>query len=166
MTISERVAYIKGLVEGMDISVDTKQGKILNAILDVLEDMALEISDLNDNQLDIGDELDAISDDLADVEDFVFGPDYCDDECCCCDDDDDECCCCDEEEEDECCCEDEEADEEECCCDEEEEDSLFEVTCPLCNADIALTEADLVKGEIKCPSCGEMLEFEFDDEEE
>lgn len=163
MTISERVAYIKGLVEGMDISVDTKQGKILNAILDVLEDMALEISDLNDNQLDIGDELDAISDDLADVEDFVFGPECCDDdECCCCDEDDDECCC---EDEDECCC-DEEADECECECGAEEDDTVFEVTCPLCNADIALTEAELMKGEIKCPSCGEMLEFEFDDEEE
>lgn len=163
MTISERVAYIKGLVEGMDISADTKQGKILNAILDVLEDMALEISDLNDNQLDIGDELDAISDDLADVEDFVFGPECCDDDdCCCCDEDDDECCCC--EDEDECCC-DEEADECEGECGAEEDDTVFEVTCPLCNADIALTEAELMKGEIKCPSCGELLEFEFDDEE-
>lgn len=163
MTISERVAYIKGLIEGMDISVDTKQGKILNAIVEVLEDMALEISDLNDNQLDIGDELDAISDDLADVEDFVFGPECCDDdECdCCCDDDDDdgECdCCCDDDEDDGEC---------DCCCDGEdnaEEEISFEVTCPVCNADIALTEADLTKGEKKCPSCGEMLEFELDEE--
>ncbi len=187
MTISEKVAYIKGLAEGMDISASTKPGKLLNAILDVLEDMALEISDLNDNQLDIGDELDAISDDLADVEEFVFGPECCDDddECCCCDDDDDECCCEEEAAEETCCCE-EKAAEEECCCEAEEEEPeqeetevveeaeveeddgepLFEVTCPICNADIALTEAQLMKGEMKCPSCGEMLEFEFDDEEE
>ena len=92
MTISERVAYIKGLADGMELSAETKEGKILLAVLDLLEDMAYEIEDLNDNQLDIGDELDALSDDLADVEEFVFGLD--DDDCCCDDDDDDDCCCC------------------------------------------------------------------------
>ena len=159
MTISERVAYIKGLADGMELAPDTKEGKILLAIIDVLEDMAYEIEDLNDNQLDIGDELDALSDDLADVEEFVFGlDDECDCGCDCDDEDDDDCCCCGDDDDD-CCC-----DDDDCCCGDD--DLEFEVTCPECEADIALSEADLLKGEIICPACGEKLEFEFDGIEE
>ena len=137
MTIAEKVAYIKGLVEGSKVSSESKEGKVLAAIIDVLEDIAYELQDLDDNQLDIGDELDALSDDLADVEEFVYGPECCEDDDCCCGDDD--------------------------------EELSFEVTCPECDADIAVSEEDLDKGEIVCPSCGEKLEFEFDgfeDEEE
>ncbi len=156
MTISERVAYIKGLAEGMELPADTKEGKILHAIIDVLEDIGYELEELNDNQLDIGEELDAISDDLGDVEEYVFGPECCgdDDDCCCCDDDDDDDGCC-------CGC----GDDDDCCCGDEE-DLEFEVTCPECSADIALTEADLMKGAIVCPSCGEKLEFEYDGDED
>ena len=153
MTISEKVAYIKGLADGLALSDETKEGKVLKAVIDVLSDIASEIDDLNENQLDIGDELDALSEDLGDVEDILFGDldeddDYCDDDCCCCDDDEDE----DEDEDDE--------------DDEDYEELEFEATCPECGADIALSEADLNKGSAKCPSCGELLEFEFDGEEE
>lgn len=161
MNISEKVAYIKGLADGLGLGDDTKEGKVLVAILDVLSDMADEIAELDENQLDIGDELDAISEDLSDVEEYIFGDededDICDGNCCCCDEDDD--CCCDDEDDD-CCCD----EDDDCCC--SEEDLEFEATCPDCGADIALSEADLNKGSIVCPSCGETLEFEFDGVEE
>ena len=148
MTISEKVAYLKGLADGLQLSDETKEGKILLSVIDVLSDIASEIDDLNENQLDIGDELDALSEDLGDVEDILFGDyDEDDDECCCCDDDDDY--------------EDDEDDDE-----EDDEELEFEATCPECDADIALSEADLNKGSIDCPSCGETLEFEFDDEDD
>ena len=148
MTISEKVAYIKGLADGLALSDDTKEGKVLKAMIDVLADIASEIDDLNENQLDIGDELDALSEDLGDVEDIIFGDlddddEYADD---CCDDD----CCCDDDDDD----------------DDDDEELEFEATCPECGADIALSEADLNKGSAKCPSCGELLEFEFDGEED
>ena len=38
--------------------------------------------------------------------------------------------------------------------------------CPSCNETIVLCESDLDLGEITCPSCGEKLEFEFDEDEE
>ena len=86
---------------------------------------------------------------MGDVEDIIFGDLDDDDECC-----DDDCCCCDDDDED---------DDE----DEDDDDELeFEATCPECGADIALSEADLNKGSAKCPSCGELLEFEFDGEED
>jgi hypothetical protein len=147
MTVSEKVAYLKGLAEGLSLDTETKEGKLISAIIDTLEDIAFELEDLNENALDIGDELDAISDDLADVEEVLFG-DY---------DDDDE----DEDEDDSCgcCCEDDDCD----CCDE---DYAYEVTCPSCGEDIVIEESDLENGEIDCPKCGEKLEFEFDEDDE
>ena len=80
MEITEKVAYIKGLAEGMELDTDKKIGKLLSAIIDVLDDMALEIEDLKDAQEELGDGLDAVSGDLEDVEDVVFGEDDEDDE--------------------------------------------------------------------------------------
>ena len=83
MTIAEKVAYLKGLAEGMELDTNKNEGKLISQIIDVLEDIAYGLEDVEQNALDIGEELDAISDDLADVEDFVFGED--EDDCDCCD---------------------------------------------------------------------------------
>ena len=40
MEISEKVAYLKGLAEGLALDTDTKEGKLIAAIIDVLDDMA------------------------------------------------------------------------------------------------------------------------------
>ena len=72
MEITEKVAYLKGLAEGMELDTDKKEGKLLAAIIDVLEDIALEIEDIEDEQAELADGLDAVSDDLEDVEDLVF----------------------------------------------------------------------------------------------
>ena len=79
MSLSEKVAYIKGLTEGLGLDKETKEGKILSAIIDVLEDVAYDIEDIENNALDLADEIDAISDDLADVEEVVFEDEYDDD---------------------------------------------------------------------------------------
>lgn len=92
MEITEKVAYLKGLAEGMDLDMGKKEGKLFAAIIDVLDDMALEIEDLKDMQMELGDGLDAVSDDLEDVEDALFGDeDDCDCDCDCdeCDEDED-----------------------------------------------------------------------------
>ena len=72
MNITERVAYLKGLAEGMELDTEKREGKLLGAIIDVLEDIALELEDIEDAQEELGDGLDAVSDDLEDVEDVVF----------------------------------------------------------------------------------------------
>ena len=79
MEISEKVAYLKGLAEGMELDTEKKEGKLLAAIIDVLEDIALEIEDIEDEQAELSEGLDAVSDDLEDVEDLVF-EDYDDDD--------------------------------------------------------------------------------------
>ena len=75
MEITEKVAYLKGLAEGMELNAEKKEGKLLLAIIDVLEDIALELSDIEDAQEELGEGLDAVSDDLEDVEDLLYGDD-------------------------------------------------------------------------------------------
>lgn len=88
MTITEKVAHLKGLVEGMDFDSDKKETKVLNEILDVLEDIALTVSDLDDEMGLVTEQLDAVDEDLAELEEVFY--DECDDCCDCgCDCDDD-----------------------------------------------------------------------------
>ena len=72
MEITEKVAYLKGLAEGMELDTEKKEGKLLAAIIDVLDDIALEIADMKADQEELYDGLDAVSEDLEDVEDVVF----------------------------------------------------------------------------------------------
>ena len=87
MTVTEKVAYLKGLVEGLDLGKDDKEKKVINAVLDVLEDLALAVSDLDDEMALVTEQLDEVDEDLAELEDIFY--DECDD----CDDCDDDCCC-------------------------------------------------------------------------
>ena len=81
MTISEKVAYLKGLAEGLDLDVEkSKEGKLISVMIGILEEVAMSIEDLEENDLDLGEEIDVLSDDLADVEEVVFGDDFDEDE--------------------------------------------------------------------------------------
>ena len=148
MSLLEKVAYLKGLSEGLGLDTESKEGKLLLVIIDTLSDMAEEIEELNENALDIGEELDAISDDLADVEEFLFDDDYIDGDFEDFDDDDFD----DDYDSDDCGC---------AFCNGD--DFSFQVECPNCGVEIDINEPDLINGSATCPSCGEELELEFDD---
>lgn len=76
MTISEKVAYLKGLAEGLDLDTQkSKEGKLISVMIGILEEVALSIEDLDENALALGEEIDALSDDLADVESIVYDED-------------------------------------------------------------------------------------------
>ena len=88
MTISEKVAYLKGLAEGLNLDTEkSKEGKLISVMIGILEEVGLSIEDLEENAQALGEEIDALSDDLADVESVVFddedeedgGEDYDDD---------------------------------------------------------------------------------------
>ena len=133
MTVTEKVAYLKGLVEGLDFDKNDKETKVINAVLDVLEDLALAVSDLDDEMALVTEQLDEVDEDLAELEDIFY--DECDD----CDDCDDD-----------------------CCCDCGDED-MYEVECPNCGEVIYFDEEIILDGEAECPACGEVLEFETDE---
>ena len=73
MTIAEKVAYLKGLAEGLNIDTEkSKEGKLISMMMDILQDVALELEDLQTEQAELGD---AVSDDLSDVESLLFDED-------------------------------------------------------------------------------------------
>ena len=140
MTITEKAAYLKGLAEGLDLDKDSKEGKLFAAIIDLLDEMAEEVTSLDEDIVELAEGLDAVSEDLEDVEEIIFGDDYDEyDEC-----DDDECDCCGHH--------------------HDNDDGDFEVSvqCPACDTEFVVDEDALADGEIECPNCGELLEFEFD----
>ena len=146
MTDSEKVAGLKGLAEGWEIDKKCKEGKLFAASIDTLEELAGDIAELESNAWDLGEAIDQVSDDLEDLEDYVY------------DDDDDE----DDEDEDW------DDDDGECCCCGDEP-VFYEVTCPACGNTITIDEDVLDLGAIECPNCGETLEFDgiaTDDEEQ
>ncbi|MDE7243181.1 MAG: hypothetical protein K2O18_04275 [Oscillospiraceae bacterium] len=72
MEILEKVAYMKGLAEGLGLETKSKEGKLFTIMMDILDDMALELQDMRDRQGDLEDALDAVSEDLSDVESCLF----------------------------------------------------------------------------------------------
>ena len=81
MTISEKVAYLKGLAEGLNLDTEkSKEGKLISVMIGILEEVGLSIEDLEENALALGEEIDVLSDDLADVESVVFDEDENDEE--------------------------------------------------------------------------------------
>ncbi len=137
MTVVEKVAYLRGLADGLNLNEDKSETKMFKAIMDVLDDIALSVSDLEDDVAVISEQVDAVDEDLDALETIVYDEF---DECCC--DDDFDC---------------------DCDCDEE----YYEVECPSCHEIVCVDEGILEDGSIECPNCGELLEFEieFDDEE-
>ena len=85
MDICEKISYIKGLAEGLDLDVKTKEGKILSAIIDLLGDMTEEICEIEESLDEMTEQLDAVDEDLSSLEDVVY-EDECDGDCDCCDD--------------------------------------------------------------------------------
>ena len=152
MTVVEKAAYLKGLVEGLGIEPDSREGKLWGALGELLSDMAHEIEDLQATDMDHAEALDEMAEELSYLEDLVCDldePEDFDDEDC--DGDCDSCGLCDEDDED----------------DEPEYDGvIYDVTCPVCGEEISFDEETLDKGSIECPSCGETLEFDLDSEDE
>lgn len=88
METTESLGYLKGLLDGMDLDESKKETKIYRAIIDVLESLTGDVDDITEGMELMAKQLDAVDEDLAEVEEFVFDEDECD--CCDCDCDDDD----------------------------------------------------------------------------
>ena len=147
MTLTEKLAYIKGLAEGLGVDETTKEGKVLLALVDLMDDVTTAVSELESDMDQAYEELDAIDEDLTDIEDFLWedeDEDDCDCGCGCDCDDDDDCDCCD--------CED----------DELFEGDIYEITCPKCGEIVCMDEEMLFSPDCGCPNCGTSFEIDFD----
>ena len=103
MNLTEKISYIKGLAEGLNLDESKPEVKVINAIVELLDDMAYSVSDMEELYDDLSAQVDEIDQDLA------------------------------------------------------------EVTCGACGQKLNVSEDVLLEGEIECPNCGELLEFDFSD---
>jgi len=135
MKLSEKAAYIKGLIEGMELDPKDKQTKIWKLMSELMGEMAEEIGELEQCYDDLSDQIDGIGEDLAGVEDLVYDESF------------------------------EGLNYSKLGYGESDAEMSYEVTCPTCGMVIALSEDSLAGGSIKCPQCSEVLEFDFDEDE-
>ena len=75
MTLSEKSAYLKGLMDGLKLDTDKNEGKLIAAIIDMLSDVAENVADLEDVVDCISDELDCIEEDLDNIDDYLMDDD-------------------------------------------------------------------------------------------
>lgn len=131
--IRTKVAYLRGLAEGLDIEGTSPEGRILSSMLDVMSDMAEQIDDLKEAQDELADYIEDVDYDLGELEESVY------------------------------ICEDEDDDEEEeflvpASAVTEEEDGVVMITCPSCGETLGAGagegEAEL---EVVCPVCGSQM---------
>ena len=152
MTISEKAAYLKGLMDGLDLDKEKAEGKMIAAIVELLGDVTKRVTDIEETTIAISDELDEIEEDLDAIEDYIL----------------------DEEDEDEYDDDEDDFDYEDDLDDEEDEEgfdfgdeetTVYEVKCA-CGNIIDFDEETLEQGSMRCPECGELLEFVVEDDED
>ncbi len=151
MTICEKAAYLKGLMDGLNLDTEKAEGKMISAIVDLLGDVTRRLTDVEETTIAISDELDEIEEDLDAIEDYILDEDEDEDDFDDFLDDEDD-------------FDDEDYDDEGF--DFGDEDSIiYEVECA-CGEVINFDEETLEKGSMKCPKCGELLEFSVEDDED
>ena len=136
MGISENAAYIKGLFDGYEIDVNTKEGKIISKMLDLLVDMSDKINALEADNRDLHEYVEELDHDLGEVEEEVyFGEDDYDDYDDLNDDEDYD----------------------------GEDEEFYEIECPSCG-ELVCFDDSLEVEDLICPACGEKIgDFEICD---
>ena len=144
MNLTEKAAYIKGLADGLDYNKETAEGKLIAALIDMVDEMANELAVLDETVNELNDYIEEIDEDLGEVEEYLYDDE--DEYDCDCDCDDCDCDC------DDCDCD--------CDCDED----YFEVECPACGRTICFDES-IDPEELICPACNEKFACLIDEEE-
>lgn len=137
--LTDRISYLKGMAAGMKLNMDKDANKLMLEMLTVMGEMAEEMEDMADRHNDLNEYVESIDDDLADLEETLFG-----------------------DEEDLEADEDEEADED----DAEDDDDLILYACPHCGHEIEFHASDVDFDEdFLCPACQKPIFPELDEDE-
>ncbi|MDE6672686.1 MAG: hypothetical protein K2K16_10880 [Ruminococcus sp.] len=141
MKLTEKMSYLKGLMDGLEIDKSTKEGRIIAQMSELMEDIVLYVDDLQAQVDELTELCEILDEDLGEIEEEIYGDeDFNCGNCDCFDDDD----------------EDEDYDF------DSDDDELYEVTCPTCGDTILIDEGMIEEGSINCPNCDEILEFDYE----
>ena len=147
--LNVKLGYLRGLAEGLGISDDTKEGKVIRQIILVLDEIGSSIEELKDDYEELFSYVEAIDQDLTELEDELLEDDEDDDDDYEDDEDDDY----DFDDFDEF---------------EDLDDSYggFTVECPECHQEVIIDEEmleDEESFEVLCPKCGKVVFIKEDD---
>lgn len=139
----KKVSYLKGFCEGLGINGESNEGKVINKLIEVIEEMADELERMaavaEDHELLI----DNLSDDMLMLLDDDDDDDLYDD-----DDEDFE----DFEDFDD---------------DDDGTSDFFEIQCPECGEDFMIDYDEILDGDgLRCPHCDKRIELKIDEEDE
>ena len=163
MSMMEKAMYLKGLCDGVELDKTTKEGKLINALMEIVVEMAEEMDDMQAEICELKEYCEELDEDLGDVEEVLLDlddEDYEDDE-----EDDDEDLDIDYECDGDCAsCDFDCGFDEDDLFDEEEEDEYFEVVCPACG-DVINFDSTIDPENLLCPNCGEKFECIVDEDD-
>ena len=137
--MSEKVAYLKGLAEGLGVSGESREDKLMLAVIDALEAFAQQGEETAQKLDELEQYVEEIDSDVSDLEEALFSDD-------------------EEDEDDE---EDGDDDEDD---GGEDDDGLIEYECPHCGTVIFFDEEAFdMEEEHLCPNCHRPVFDEDDD---
>lgn len=137
MDLNARAAYIRGLMTGMEFDAASPSGKVIAAMMDLLEQMAAAITEHDDALDEISEDVAALDEDMDEVVAVLSGEMMPEDGM---DDGED--------------------------APEGADDALYEVTCPNCGHVTTVDEDTLMEEELVCPTCGAAFDIELEPENE
>ena len=143
MELSNKAAYLQGLVDGLGVDESTKEGKIIKAMSALLAEMAEALEGVDEDLSRAYDQINDLSDELEDLEADLYEDDEDDDE----DEDDDD-------------------DADDANDDDIASEPFYEVACPNCGETVYVSEDDLDAGEANCAHCGVTFEVALEGDEE
>ena len=124
--LTDRISFLKGMAAGMKLNMDKDANKLMLEMLTVMGEMAEEMAAMTEAHNDLNEYVESIDDDLAELEESLFGEENMDGEDI--DGEDDE--------------------------DEDGEDDLIVYACPHCGTEIEFQANDVDFDEdYLCPEC-------------
>lgn len=139
MELIEKIGYLKGLADGVGFDKTTNEGKIIAALLDMVDLLANRVVELEQDVMDLNDYCEELDEDLGCVEELLYDDEDEDDELC-----DGDCEGCDG-------------------CDDYDMEDTYEVECPTCHETICFDES-LDPSDLTCPACGGKIDCRGDEE--
>ena len=83
MNLTEKAAYIKGLADGLNYNKESAEGKLIAALIDMVDEMAKSIGIFDETVEELNDYIEEIDEDLGDVEEYLMEEDEEYDDCDC-----------------------------------------------------------------------------------
>ncbi|WP_315114588.1 CD1247 N-terminal domain-containing protein [uncultured Clostridium sp.] len=71
-SISSKVSYLNGLIDGLGVDEGSKEGKIIKEMVGILQQIGEEMEEVKDSQKDMQEYIDVLDEDLNSLEDELY----------------------------------------------------------------------------------------------